>query len=272
MNSLLKYPWSRSITHDMEAVIIEDEVEAAERLSSLIKDYDSSIRVVQCIDSVQDVIQYFSSGKRPDIVFMDIQLSDGKSFEVFEKIRIEAPIIFTTAFDQYALQAFRLHSIDYLLKPIQPHELYTAIEKAKKIYDSESVRLTASDIKALKEIIGNSISKYKQRLLIKSGNKLQYKPIHSVAYFFADGKNAYLVGKGDGKKALIDHTLEELEDMLNPDQFFRISRKFIVNFDAAHEVKGLISAKVELKLNQPCEHALVVSRERIHDFKSWLDR
>lgn len=272
MNSLSPYPSSKLTTPDMEAIIIEDEVEAAERLTLLIKDCDPSIKVVQQIDSVQDVVSYFLSGKQPDLVFMDIQLADGKSFEIFDKVRIESPIIFTTAFDQYALQAFKQYSIDYLLKPIQSEELHSAIDKLRKVYQPGSTRLNESDIKALKEILGGANNKYKQRLLIKSGNKLQYKPTQAVAYFFADGKNAYLVGKGDGKRALIDHTLEELEDMLNPDHFFRISRKYIVNFDAVHEIKGLISAKVEVRLNQLCEHDLAVSRDRIHDFKSWLDR
>jgi DNA-binding LytR/AlgR family response regulator len=272
MNSLLKYPSSRLTTHEMEACIIEDEVEAAERLTCLIKDCDPPINIVQRMDSVQDVISYFSTGKQPDIVFMDIQLADGKSFEIFDKVQIESPIIFTTAYDQYTLQAFKQYSIDYLLKPIQPAELHSAIEKLRKVYQPSRPGLTESDIRALKEIIGSANSKFKQRLLIKSGNKLQYKPIDTVAYFFADGKNAYLVGKSDGKKALIDHTLEELEEMLNPDHFFRISRKYIVNFDAVLELKGLISAKLEVRLNQPCEHELVVSRERIHELKLWLDR
>lgn len=255
----------------MKALIIEDEIEAAERLTNLLKECDPSIEVTHRIDSVQDVIKYFSSGKQADLVFMDIQLADGKSFEVFEKVKIESPIIFTTAFDQYALQAFKLHSIDYLLKPIQSDDLGVAIQKLKKVYEQRP-QLTNADILALKEIILGANNKYKQRLLIKSGNKLQYKPTSSVAYFFADGKTAYLVGKGDAKKSIIDHTLEELEDMLNPEHFFRISRKYIVNFDAVHEVKGLISSKMEVKLNQLCEHDLFVSRERVHEFKAWLDR
>lgn len=272
MNLLSKSPSYKLTTRSMEACIIEDEVEAAERLTSLISECDPAIKVVQRIDSVQDVITYFQSGKQPDIVFMDIQLADGKSFEIFDKVQIECPIIFTTAFDQYALQAFKQYSIDYLLKPIQRNELYSAIEKLRKIYHPDSKRLTDSDIRALKEIIGGVNNKFKQRLLIKSGNKLQYRPTQSVAYFFADGKNAYLIGKGDGKKALIDHTLEELEDILNPEYFFRISRRYIVSFDSVYEVKGLISSKIEVKLNQPCEHELIVSRERVHEFKLWLDR
>jgi len=256
---------------DMNALIIEDEVEAAERLTNLLQECDPDINIVQRLDSVQDVVSYFSSGKRADLVFMDIQLADGKSFEIFEKVSIESPIIFTTAFDQYALQAFKQHSIDYLLKPIRSEDLRKAIDKLKKVYGS-GLRLTEDDIRALKELVQQNNSRFKQRLLIKSGNKLQYKPTNTVAYFFADGKIVYLVGKGDNKRAIIDHTLEELEEILNPDQFFRISRKYIVNFDSVLEVKGLISSKLEVRLHQPSEHELTVSRERMHDFKAWLDR
>jgi len=254
----------------MKALIIEDELEAAERLTNMIQACDPSIKVMDTIDSVQDVINYFSTGRDADLVFMDIQLADGKSFEIFDKVKIESPIIFTTAFDQYALQAFKLHSIDYLLKPIQEHDLSLAIQKLRKVY--QRPQLTDHDILKLREIITGADTNYKQRLLIKSGNKLQYKPTSAVSYFFADGKTAYLVGN-DGKKAIIDHTLEELEEkILNPRQFYRISRKYIVNFDAVHEVKGLMSSRLEVKLNQACDHELSVSRERVHDFKIWLDR
>jgi DNA-binding LytR/AlgR family response regulator len=255
----------------MTALIIEDEVEAAERLTTLLEECDPSIKILQTIDSVQDVVQYFATGKTADLVFMDIQLADGKSFEIFERVKIDSPIIFTTAFDQYALQAFKLHSIDYLLKPIQPNELSTALQKLKKVYHPDT-QLTSADIAALKDIIASVGNRFKQRLLIKSGTKLQYKPTEAVCYFFADGKTTYLVVKGDGKRFIVDHTLEELEDMLDPDRFFRISRKYIVNFDCVWEVKGLMSSKLEVKLNQPCEHDLSVSRERAHDFKKWMDR
>lgn len=255
----------------MTALIIEDEIEAAERLANLIGKCDPSISLLKTLDTVQDVVQYFLSGRTADLVFMDIQLADGKSFEIFDRVKIESPIIFTTAFDQYALQAFKLHSVDYLLKPIQPAELTTAIEKLRKLYRTDT-HLTQGDIAALKEIIANAGGHFKQRLLIKAGNKLQYRATDNVCYFFADGKTTYLVGKGDGKRFIVDHTLEEIENMVNPKQFFRISRKYIVNFDCVWEIKGLMSSKLEVKLNQPCEHELSVSRERAHDFKNWMDR
>lgn len=255
----------------MNALVIEDEREAAERLTHLISMCDPSIRVLHTMDSIQDAVHYFSSGRQADLVFMDIQLADGKSFEIFDKVKITSPIIFTTAFDQYALQAFKHHSIDYLLKPIQSEDLLHALRKLRTVYPNDT-HLSASDIQALKDLIAHNGNRHKQRLLIKSGNKLQYKPTEAVCYLFAEGKTTYLVAKGDGKKHIVDHTLEELDSMLNPQHFFRISRKYIVNFDCVTEVKGLMSARLEVHLNQHCEHELMVSRERAHDFKKWMDR
>ncbi len=255
----------------MRILIVEDETLAAERLTEMLAKYDSSsIEIVDQLDSIQDVVRFFKSGKIVDLVLLDIQLADGKSFEIFNHINIDVPIIFTTAYDQYALEAFKLHSIDYLLKPIQYEDLVRALEKFKKL--SSGTRLNASEIKALKALLSQSQHAYKQRLLIKSGNKLQYKPVDSAAYFFADGKTVYMVEKHENRKRMLDHTLEELESMLDPKYFFRISRKFIVNFDAITEIKGLISSKLEVKLSQSCEHDLSVSRERAHEFKAWLDR
>lgn len=253
----------------MNALIAEDEIEAAELLTSLIHDIDPTMNITQRVDSVQEIINYFESGKKADVIFMDVQLADGKCFEVFDKVTIDNPVIFTTAFDQFAIQAFKFHSIDYLLKPVQSGDLKKALNKLQKIAGKQ---LSSDDITALKEIISTASNKYKQRILIKSGNKLQYKPVSNVAYFFADGKVAYLVSVDDGRKSLIDHTLEDLETLLNPDIFFRISRKFIVNFEAVSEIKGLISAHMEVKLTQPCEHQLHISRDRVHQFKRWLDR
>ena len=256
----------------MTTLIVEDETLAAERLTEMLAEYgSSSIEVVDRLDSIQDVVRFFKSGKSVDLVLLDIQLADGKSFEIFNQINIDVPIIFTTAYDQYALEAFKLHSIDYLLKPIQYEDLVRALEKFKKL-SSAGTRLDESDIKALKALLSQSQHTYKQRLLIKSGNILQYKAVDSAAYFFADGKTVYMVEKNDNRKRMLDHTLEELESMLDPKYFFRISRKFIINFDAIMEIKGLISSKLEVKLNQPCEHDLSVSRERAHEFKAWLDR
>jgi DNA-binding LytR/AlgR family response regulator len=252
----------------MKVLIVEDEPLAAERLQQLLINCDSTIEIVAHLESVDEAVTFFRSDKRIDLLLLDIQLADGKSFEIFDKVKVNAPIIFTTAFDQYAIQAFKLHSIDYLLKPIQQSDLQQALDKLRRITPPPA--LTVEELNTLKSLLVRNHLSYKDRLIIKSGNKLQYKFTADVSYFFADGKTTFLVSKKENRKYLIDHTLEELEKMLDPKSFFRINRKFIVAIESIVEVKGLISAKLEVKLNQPCEFDLTVSRDRAQDFKNWL--
>lgn len=251
----------------MNVLIVEDESLAAERLISLLKKSGESFVVQDTLDSIEDTVNYFSSGKTADLIFLDIEIADGKSFEIFHRVTIDAPIIFTTAYDQYALQAFKHFSIDYLLKPVQQEDLNTALSKWKRIVNQPE-RIN-NQLLQLKDWLNKE--KPKGRILIKSGNKLQYRPTQEVAYFFADGKEVYLYSLKDNKKYLINYTLEQLETKLDRQKFFRISRKAIINADAIAEVKGLISTRLEVKLNQHCEHDLTISRERSTDFKAWLD-
>lgn len=252
----------------MNVVIAEDETLAAERLEELLRTADPAINIVARYDSVQELIAYFRHNT-VDLLFMDIQLADGKGFEVFNKIELLTPVIFTTAYDQYALQAFKLHSIDYLLKPIQQHELGAALKKFKLLHASHALNGNQWDV--LKALAKIPVQSYKQRFLVKSGNKLLYKHIAQVTCFFADGKLAYLVTT-DHRKFLVDHTLEELEVLLNPESFFRTSRKVIVHRDAITEVKGSASSGMEVLLNPPVDFPLSVSRDKITDFKKWLDQ
>ena len=221
------------------------------------------------LDSIEETVSFFSSGKKTDLIFLDIEIADGKSFEIFNRVTIDAPIIFTTAYDQYALQAFKHFSIDYLLKPVQQEDLNAAINKWKRI-TSQSDRFN-DQILQLKDWLNKEKTKPKERILIKSGNKLQYKPTNEIAYFFADGKEVYIYSLKENKKYLIDYTLEQLETLLDKQKFFRISRKAIVNADAIAEVKGLVSTRLEVKLNQHSEHDLTISRDRSANFKAWLD-
>lgn len=254
----------------MKVLIVEDEPLAAERLQLLLKSCEPDVEIIDQVDSVEESVNFFRSGKKIDLLFLDIQLADGKSFEIFDKVKMDVPIIFTTAFDQYAIQAFKVHSIDYLLKPLQQSDLQRALDKFKKL--SAPTTLTTADLISLKTLLAQNSKSFKERFIIKSGNKLHYKPASEVAYFYADGKLAFLVSKKENRKYLVDHTLEELETTLDPKFFFRISRKFILSVDCISEVKGLISTKLVVKLNQPCEHDLSVSRDRAQDFKNWLDR
>ena len=253
----------------MNVLIAEDETLAAERLTSLLEACDPHIRVVENVDSISDVVAFFKNGGSIDLLLLDIELADGKSFEIFEKIDISSPIIFITAYNQFALDAFRYYSIDYLLKPVQLDDLRAAINKFKKISANQSV---TTDWKALQALLKKATNQHKERFILKSGNKLFYKQASEIAYFFADGKTAYLVSKKENRKYIIDYTLEELEKILDPKIFFRINRKFILCIDSLAEVKGLVSTRLEIKLNQPCEHELSVSRDRSQEFKSWLDQ
>jgi len=255
----------------MNVIVIEDEKLAADRLAGLIQDYDASIKILAQLDSVEETIEFFHSRPTVDLLFLDIQLSDGKSFEIFDRVQITTPIIFTTAYDQYALQAFKHYSIDYLLKPVQYTDLQAALQKFKNISQQKEEFLTEGNLAALKKIFHQSVPSYKQRLLVKAGHRLLFKSVKDVSYFFADGKDAYVVVKGENRKQLIDYTLEELDGQLDPKQFFRISRKFILNINSIVEVKGLISRKLEVRLNQPTDHLLTVSRERAQEFRDWLD-
>jgi DNA-binding LytR/AlgR family response regulator len=252
----------------MNVIIAEDESLAAERLEELVLACDPSIRIAGRYDSVQELVGYFKNNS-VDLVFMDIQLADGKSFEVFNKVEVSSPVIFTTAYDQYALQAFKHHSIDYLLKPIQQHELSAALKKFKMIRASQT--LTGHQWDVLKELAKIPVQAYKQRFLVKSGNKLLYKQSSQVTCFYADGKVAYLVTR-DNRKFLIDHTLEELEQLLNPSEFFRISRKCILHVDSITEVKGSVSTGMEVIIPLKLEFPLSISRDKVLDFKKWLDR
>lgn len=254
----------------MKVLIVEDEPLAAERLQSLLQACDPAPEVIAVLDSIEDVITFFRKGGKPDLLFLDIELSDGKSFSIFDKIEIDLPIVFTTAYDQYALQAFQFHSIDYLLKPVQADSLQKALSKHARM--SGTHMLNRTEVDAVRRMIMLSGKNYKERFIIRVGNKLQFKHTRDVAYFFADGKVVYLVTKSENRKYMIDHTLEELEQMLDPDKFFRISRKFIICADSLHEVKGMLSGRLEVKINQGCDHELSVSRERAGEFKLWLNR
>ena len=255
----------------MKTIIIEDEILSADRLADLIRSVEPEAIISDRFDSIQDSVEYFKSGGNADLIFMDIQLADGKSFDIFNQVDVNAPVIFTTAYDQYALEAFKTNGIDYLLKPVQKEDLERAIKKYKGLTSADGT-FGEKELTALRNLLKTSSGGYKERIMIKSGNKLQYKPVDSAAYFYADGKAVYMAVRGEGTRFLIDHTLEELEQILDPKHFFRISRKFLVNFNAIAELRGLVSSKLEIKLNQPCEHELVVSRERAADLKAWLDR
>ncbi len=251
----------------MNVVIIEDESFAAEKLERQLKELDNSIQVVAKIESVKNAVSWLKENK-PDLIFLDIHLSDGLCFRIFDEVEIKTPIIFTTAYDQYAIQAFKVNSVDYLLKPINKFDLAQSYEKYRVIHQKEN----AIDYSALKDMIGDMREKkYQKRFLVVEGDTIKTVLIENVAYFFAEGKYAFLVEK-KGERYLIDTTLEHLTTVLDPEEFFRINRGVIVHLDSIKKMNTWFSRRIKLELIPHFEKETIVSTERVKDFKEWLNQ
>jgi len=252
----------------MRVIIIEDEVPAANRLTKLLLNYSNEIEVVHKADSIESSVRYLSAAQNIDLVFMDIQLADGLSFDIFEKVNITAPVIFTTAFDQYTLKAFKVNSIDYLLKPIDENELQRSLEKYHLLYPKTNNNFSDKILKLVQDM--NAV-KYKERLLIKRGQQLSYLKTGSTAYCFADGKLCYAVDF-NGTKYLLESNLSQLEEQLQPDNFYRINRHLLVNIEAVKKVHTWLGGRLKLEVCPATSAETIVSRERVNGFKEWLGR
>jgi len=255
----------------MNILIIEDEPLAAERLEELLLKCDPSIKVTGKCDSVKRSVKWLMENPLPDILFLDIQLGDGLSFEIFEQVDVDCPVIFTTAFDAYAIEAFRLNSIGYLLKPVKPDELKSVIEKYKASpYFIDNTSSSQQQI-ALDQIRQLLTREYKKRFLVKTGLHIRSIPVEEILYFFSLEKATYVMIISH-KTVLFDHTLEQLEKLLDPSVFFRINRKYIVSFNAIIDMVTFSHYKVKIKLQNCSDEDVFVSRDRMQDFKEWLDR
>lgn len=252
----------------MRVIIIEDEIPAANRLAKLLHSYNDEIEIVHKADSIESSVRYLTSAQNIDLIFMDIQLADGLSFDIFEKVKITSPVIFTTAFDQYTLKAFKVNSIDYLLKPIDENELLQSLEKYQKLYAKTQNNFSDKIFKLMQDM--NAV-KYKERLLIKRGQQLSYLKTESTAYCFADGKLCYAVDF-NGTKFLLENNLSQLEEQLKPDSFYRINRHLLVNIEAVKKVHTWLGGRLKVEILPATSAETVVSRERVNGFKEWLGR
>jgi DNA-binding LytR/AlgR family response regulator len=250
----------------MKVIIVEDEMPAAKRLEKLLLNYDSEIQVLHKLDSVESSVQHFQKEQNADLIFMDIQLADGLSFDIFEQVKIKSPVIFTTAFDQYTLKAFKVNSIDYLLKPIDENELHQSLEKFQQLYAQKPVDFSAKMLKLMQEM--NAV-KYKERLLIKRGQQLSYLKTENTAYCYADGKLCYAVDF-NATKFLLESNLSQLEEQLQPTHFYRINRHLLVNIEAVKKVHVWLGGRLKLEILPTTTAETIVSRERVNGFKEWL--
>jgi DNA-binding LytR/AlgR family response regulator len=250
----------------MRVIIIEDEAPAASRLSKMLHAIHDEIEVVAKLDSVESSVKFFRAGNKVDLIFMDIQLADGLSFDIFQQTEIRSPVIFTTAFDQYTLKAFKVNSIDYLLKPIEEKELRQSVEKYQQLYKGKENGFPERILQLVKDM---NTAKYKERLMIKRGQQLSFLKIEATAFCYADGKLCYAVDF-TGNKFLLENNLSQLEEQLQPAKFYRINRHLLVNIDAVNKIHTWLGGRLKLELLPSVNVDTVVSRERVNGFKEWL--
>ncbi|WP_299537305.1 LytTR family DNA-binding domain-containing protein [Ulvibacterium sp.] len=250
----------------MKVVIIEDEPLAAEKLERYLSKYNRDIEVLAKLTSLDTAIPWIATHQKAvDLFFMDVQLTDGLSFEIFSVIPIKKPVIFTTAFDEFAIDAFKVNSIDYLLKPITFTDLSKALKKLESLREQFS---NAAELGGRVQQLGKK--SYKDRFLVRMGNHIHSIPTESIGYFYAEGRDVYLK-RNNGKKYLIEYTLESLEELLDPKLFLRPNRSFIVHINAIEDVVVYANRRLKLTLNPKAENELIVSREKVAQFKQWFE-
>lgn len=255
----------------MTVVIIEDEAPTARQLERMLKKYDPTLHVVAQLPSVNEAVNWFGqlgSGPLPDLVFMDIHLEDGLAFSIFDQVQLTLPIIFTTAYEEYMIRAFKVNSIDYLLKPIDYDELAAALDKFKTIRQQPDLR----DLNSLLALIQKPREPdFRERFMVSLGTKIRSVEVADVAYFFSEEKATFLITK-EGVSLPVDYSLDQVAGMLNPAHFFRVNRQFLVARSAIHTIHAYSAGKLKLDLLPASRHEVFVSASRIAEFKDWLGR
>ncbi len=253
----------------MTVLIIEDEPQAAQRMEKLVNELLPGATVAGRIDTVKKAVQWFTNNPPPSLTLMDVQLADGISFQIFEQCEVKSPVIFTTAYDEYALKAFKVNSIDYILKPVDKDELRAALDKFKNMSRSEP------ETKALLDNLGEAMRmltrKYKTRFVIKVGEHLRTIEVENILFFYSQDKTTFCCTT-DSRNIILDFTLEQIEEMVNPEKFFRINRKFLVSAASITDIIHYTNSRLKLVLRHSADNDIIVARERVQEFKEWLDR
>lgn len=252
----------------MRILIVEDEELAVKKLQKIIAAVDESAEIIGTTDSIKSTVEWLQQHTQPDLILMDIELADGQSFEIFNLTDVKSPVIFTTSYDEYALKAFKVNSVDYLLKPVQKEELLAALNKFKKLKADSN-----ADISTLvKELQQKLLPKeYRKRFLVKHAQKLVSVETGDIAYFYSDGRLNFFK-TNDNKKFVVDYTMDELEDMLDPEAYFRISRSFYVSINSIDKIDEYFGNRLILALKPAVDKEALVSREKVTDFKKWMGK
>jgi DNA-binding LytR/AlgR family response regulator len=251
----------------MRVVLVEDELAASENLAYLLHEIDPGIEIAAVLDSVKAAAAYFSKEPAPDLVFMDIHLADGLSFEIFDRVKVEAPVIFTTAYDQYTLKAFKVNSIDYLLKPIYREELEQSLQQYREQHPPESS--DARQLDGLLRMLRQGVRQYRTTFLLAQKDQLIPVRTDQIAYFWIDTGLVKAI-TFDRRSFHLDRKLDELEEELDPEHFYRANRQFIVHRNAVENIRLHLNGKLLLSLKPPCEERLVVSKAKAPEFKAWM--
>lgn len=255
----------------MKVLIIEDEIPAAKQLNKWLQQLIPQIEILDTLDSVESAISWLKQPPEAvSLIFMDIQLADGLSFDIFQQVPITSPVIFTTAFDQYTMKAFKVNSIDYLLKPIDPKELKRALEKYQRFF-AQAAPSVINYQEVLAAIQSQQQPDYKKRFLVKSGSELRFIQTPGIQYFFSE-ESLVFAQLANGQKFHLDYYLDQIEKRVNPAQFFRINRKLIVQLNAIHKIHTYFNSRLLLDLKPATAFDAIVSRDRVADFKQWLDQ
>ena len=254
----------------MKILIVEDEELAVKKLQKTLLGIDKMVEIVGVTDSIKSTVEFLKDNPSPDLILMDIELADGQSFEVFNMVNVKGPVIFITSYDEYALKAFKVNSVDYLLKPVQKDELEAALNKYRALNQPEK---SSSDLNNLIKELQNKLQpkEFRKRFLVKQAQKLVSIEVEDIAYFYSDGRLNFFKTR-DNRKFVVDYTMDELSEILDPETYFRISRSFYVSVDSIDQIHDYFGNRLLLNLNPPLDKEALVSREKVMDFKKWMGK
>ena len=256
----------------MKILIVEDEDLAVKKLQKTLLSIDKMVEVSGVTENIQETVDFHKENPSPDLILMDIELADGQSFEIYNLTEVKAPVIFITSYDEYALKAFKVNSVDYLLKPVQKDELEAALNKYKLLKGNGTSK-NNNDINTLIKELQTKLQpkEYRKRFLVKQAQKLVSVEVDDIAYFYSDGRLNFFKTT-DNRKFVVDYTMDELSEMLDPDKYFRISRSFYVSIDSIDQIHDYFGNRLLLHLKPAVDKEALVSREKVMDFKKWMGK